>query len=243
VNWLGKVRPEQSRGTRPASAATSASVSTLAAHKQGTAAAKSASSNLRLSNGLKDFLWLLSDLERGCLLDLGPVSQATVSFFTERNFKVYTEDLLRSWKEFLRGEEQRLRSSPVGAAEEMEPAAMAERFLESSLRHPEETFDAVLAWDVLDYLDEALLPRAVQRLCGLLRPGGVALAIFHSRAPEGFHRYRVHDAQNIELLPAAQLFPCQRVLQNREILKLFEGFQSSKTFVGRDQLREALFTK
>jgi hypothetical protein len=34
-----------------------------------------------------------------------------------------------------------------------------------------------------------------------------------------------------------------RVFQNREILDIFGKFRSSKTFVGRDQVREALLLK
>ena len=125
----------------------------------------------------------------------------------------------------------------------MTPAARAERFLENTLRYPANTFDAVLLWDLLDYLDSELVSRLVVRITSLVRDGGVALAIFHTRKPEAFHRYRVLDAQNLELIPASCPFSPQRVYQNREISDLFRVFRSSKTFVGRDQLRESLFVK
>jgi len=67
--------------------------------------------------------------------------------------------------------------------------------------------------------------------------------LFHSRKPEGFHRYRVHDAENLELVGANCSRSPQRVYQNREIQDLFSRFRSSKTFVGRDQVREGLFIK
>ena len=35
------------------------------------------------------------------MLDLGAVSQATITYFIEHNFKVYTEDLLAAWGAFL----------------------------------------------------------------------------------------------------------------------------------------------
>jgi hypothetical protein len=76
-----------------------------------------------------------------------------------------------------------------------------------------------------------------------MRPGGAVLASFHSRAPERFHRYKIIDSQNIELVPAPTLAVHARVFQNREILDIFGKFRSSKTFVGRDQVREALFLK
>ena len=119
----------------------------------------------------------------------------------------------------------------------------AERFLETTLLHPPESFDAMLVWDLLDYLDGELVSRLVTRITSLIRDGGVVFAIFHSRKPEGFHRYRVIDAQNLELIPTPCAFSSQRVFQNREISDLFRRFRSSRTFVGRDQLREGLFVK
>lgn len=200
--------------------------------------------NARPSNGLKDFLWHLDGIQHGCLLDLGPVWQSTVSFFIERGFKVYTEDLLDAWRAFLHLEEERLRVLPPGEeAADMSPSARAERFLRGSLQYPRDTFDAVLAWDLLDYLDADLVARLVTRLIDLIKQGGAVLALFHSRKPVAFQRYRVLNAQNLEFLPAPAFFQVRRILQNREIQNLFNGFHSSKTFVGRDQLREGLFIK
>ncbi|MBZ5698763.1 MAG: class I SAM-dependent methyltransferase [Acidobacteriia bacterium] len=198
----------------------------------------------RLSNGLKEFLFQLEGIGRGHLLDLGPARQTTITFFIERGYKVYTEDLLTTWKSFLDADEQRVREFPPDAdRSEMTPAARAERFLENTLRYPVDTFDAVLIWDLLDYLDSELVSRLVARMTSLVRDGGVVLAIFHTRKPEAFHRFRVLNAQNLEVIPAPCPFAPQRVYHNREISDLFRMFRSSKTFVGRDQLRETLFVK
>jgi hypothetical protein len=208
-----------------------------------TAVAAAPAENTRGSNGLKDFLWLLGDVQKGQLLDLGPVSQATVSFFTGLGFKVYTEDVLRSWREYLNAQEEKLRRAPPGQQVVADPITMAEEFLAQNLRFTGEQFHAVLAWDLFDYLDAELLPRAVARLHSLLRNNGVLLGIFHQKTPEKFLRYRVLDKQTIELVPAIAPHPPQRFLQNRDILNLFSAFKSSKTYVARDQNREGLFTK
>lgn len=204
-----------------------------------------AESNRRASNGLKDFLWLLSDVQQGHLLDLGQVSQATVNFFTDRGFKIYSEDLLRSWKEFLTAEEMRLRASAAQPGEDAEFSrkAMAQKFLQASMAHPPETFHAILIWDLLDYLEEDLQADLVSRSYAMLRPGGVVLGLFHSKKPDSFHRYRIPDANTIEIFPAPAVFPVLRQMQNRDMMRLFSAFRSSKTFVGRDQLREGLFLK
>jgi hypothetical protein len=198
----------------------------------------------RQSNGLKEFLWQLEGIGRGHLLDLGPARQTTITFFIERGFKVYTEDLLATWQYFLEEEEQRAKKLPAGAdRSEMTPEARAKRFLETTLLYPDDTFDAVLMWDILDYLDNDLMAKLTARITSLVRDGGVVFAIFHTRKPILFHRYRVLDGQNLELIPASCPFQPQRVFQNREISNLFSRYRSSKMFVGRDQLREGLFVK
>ena len=79
------------------------------------ASAAPASPNSRISNGLKEFLWLITDAgQQGKILDLGAVFQSTVMFFIEKGFRLSTEDLLRSWKEFLLAEEENLRNAKVG---------------------------------------------------------------------------------------------------------------------------------
>jgi hypothetical protein len=97
----------------------------------------------RFSNGLKEFLWQIGDINRGSLLDLGAVSQATVTYFIERNFKVYTEDLLAGWGAFLEHEAQRAAALAGTEQADPSPTARAERFLASNLRYPADSFDAV----------------------------------------------------------------------------------------------------
>ena len=202
------------------------------------------SGNTRISNGLKEFLWLISDIPRARVLDLGPVWQSTVSFFVEKGYRLSTDDLLRTWKEFLTTEEEHLRLAPLKEERGIASAAiLANKFLESALQYPENHFHGVLAWDLLDYFDSAVMPPLMARLSKILSPNGVVLALFHSRPVDRFHRYRIADAQTVELVPAPTLAIHNHVFQNREILSLFSEFRSSKTFVGRDQVREGLFLK
>lgn len=199
----------------------------------------------RVSNGLKEFLWNLDGLGHGKLLDLGPAWQTTLSFFIERGFRVSSEDLLRAWKEFLVTEEKILDRVIGGGVESLDMTAdgRAGRFLTTNLQYPASSFDAILLWDLLDYLEPVLARRVVTQLTDLLRPGGVVFAMFHSRKPESFHRYRVADSMTLQMLPSAEAFQAQRIYQNREIQDLFRPYRTTKSFVGRDQLREVLFIK
>jgi len=232
MNWTAKPRIGSAAG---AAAAPS---------KPGPSPSAPPAANHRVSNGLKEFLWLIGDVPRGRILDLGPVWQSTVSFFVDRGYRLSAEDLLRAWKDFLTAEEEKLRTAAIGGDnDKLSPAVLADKFLENALQYPEKSFHGVLAWDLFDYFDAEAAPRLVDRLSTLVHPGGAVLALFHSRPAERFHRYRIVDAQTVELIPAPTIAVHSRVFQNRELLDLFEQFRSSKSFVGRDQVREALFVK
>ena len=194
----------------------------------------------RFSNGLKEFLWQLEGVGHGIVADFGSVSQSTVTYFAERGFKLYTEDMLAAWGAFLHKDEARLKQDDQSP---LSPAEKAERFLASNIRYAADSFDGVLLWDVLDYLDRETAFLFLARISSLMKQGGAILTIFHMRMPEQFYRYRVLDGQNLDLVPATPLVPPQHIYQNREIQELFERFRSSKTFVGRDQLREGVFVK
>ena len=198
----------------------------------------------RVSNGLKEFLWNLDGLGRGSLLDLGPAWQTTLSFFIERGFRVSSEDILRGWKAFLAEEEARLREDDsVRDTLDMTPNGRAKRFLQENMKYARSSFDAVLLWDLLDYLEPALVKQMVVTLTELLRPGGVVFAMFHSKKQEGFQRYRVADSNTLQVISTPVICPAQKVYQNREIQDLFGRYRTVKSFVGRDQLRETLFIK
>ena len=198
----------------------------------------------RVSNGLKEFLWNLDGLGRGTLLDLGPAWQTTLNFFIERGFRVTSDDLLHSWKDFLAEEEKRLQKAATSLeAIDVTPAGRAARFVQEHLQYSPSSFDAVLLWDNLDYLEPAVAKQTVACLTEVLRPGGIVFAMFHSKKPESFQRYRVADSNTLQVIGATAPCPAQRVYQNREIQDLFGRFRTVKSFVGRDQLRESLFVK
>ena len=198
----------------------------------------------RISNGLKEFLWNLEGLGRGTLLDLGPAWQTTLSFFIERGFRVTSDDILRDWADFQAVEAPKSKESlNANNYEDRTPEALAQRFLDENLQYGPSSFDALLLWDSLDYLEPTLVRMMVSHLTEMLRPGGVVLAMFHSKKPEGFHRYRVMDTNTLQVLSSRPILAAQKPLQNREIQELFGRFRTMKSFVGRDQLRESLFIK
>ncbi|MDE3136964.1 MAG: class I SAM-dependent methyltransferase [Acidobacteriota bacterium] len=195
----------------------------------------------RRSNGLKDFLWLMPEAAEPRLLDLGPAAQSTISFFIDRGFNISIADMVRSRAEFDAEVESERRKNP--SEEPPDPTALAERFLATNLKFEPESFHGILAWDAFDFLETEMLGPLVARMYELLARGGVLLAAFHDSAEVESVLYRVRDTETVDLVPARHPQTIRRVFQNREILALFAGFRSSRTYVGRDHLREALFLK
>ena len=120
-----------------------------------------------------------------------------------------------------------------------------EGFLDQHLDFGGREFEVVLLWTTLDYLPGELIVPTIQRLHQSVRPGGRVLAFFHSKAtgPEtGFYRYHVTDKDNVEM-QEAQKFPIRQVYTNRQIEKLFAGYQDFKFFLAKDNVYEVIITR
>src|SRR5262249_31479897 len=138
----------------------------------------------RHSTGLGEFTRLVAGQEAMRILDLGPTSPTNIARLTDLGHKVYNEDVLLA------------STAPAYAArtDEGQPTIAVERFLTENLSYTSTLFDAVLCWDIPDYLPEALVRPAVDRLCRVTKTGGVLLAFFHTRdaGPDApYYRYHI----------------------------------------------------
>lgn len=195
----------------------------------------------RRCTALGDFIRSLRPLgignedEKLRILDLGPTSPANIAFLTGMGLHVYNEDVLDA-----AGDPQ-YKSRNEDGSEGMDLV----RFFRENLNYPQGKFDAILAWDVLDYLPEALVGPVVERLAYVLRAHGALLAFFHTKDAGGdlpYHRYRLVQVDTVELDPR-QGFRLQRIFQNRHIENMFKDFSSRKFFLGRDNLREVILVR
>src|SRR5205085_6463610 len=108
-----------------------------------------------------------------------------------------------------------------------------ERFLKENLKYGNQQLDAVICWDVPDYLPEDLVRPLIERLSEALKPGGVLLAFFHTKdaGPDApFFRYHIAGTDTLELQRGPQ-FQLQRVFNNRHIENLFKQYSSLKFFL------------
>ena len=189
----------------------------------------------RRSTGFTEFTRTLAGFEDLAVLDLGPTSSANISFLTNFGGRVYNEDVLRSSRDtsyFTRQDDGTMKLDPA-------------KFFAENLNHPEHRFDAVLCWDVADYLDEALVKPMVERIHKSLKPKGVLLAFFHTKdaGPDSpYCRYHIMSKEILELEPGPD-FRLQRIFNNRHVENLFKDFASLKFFLGKDNIREILVVR
>ena len=189
----------------------------------------------RRSTGFTEFTRTLAGFEDLAVLDLGPTSSANISFLTNFGGRVYNEDVLRCSRDtsYCTGQDD--------GTMKLDPA----KFFAENLNHPENRFDAVLCWDVADYLDEALVKPMVERIHKCLKPKGVLLAFFHTKdaGPDSpYCRYHIMNKEVLELEPGPH-FRLQRIFNNRHVENLFRDFASLKFFLGKDNIREILVVR
>ncbi len=187
----------------------------------------------RLSSGFEQFVGVLQSPETLSVLDLAGASQANISFITNLGHRLSSDDALATIEQcFGKGDE----------LESQQVAANCQRFLDQSLNFPDQSFDAALVWDALQFLTSPLLEQTVDRLLRIMRPGGLILAFFQadqkaSQIP--VHHYRIQDQKTLLLSPRGDLRQVQ-YFNNRALERMFEKAQSVKFFLTRDHLREVI---
>jgi SAM-dependent methyltransferase len=189
----------------------------------------------RRSTGFTEFTKSLRGFENLSVLDLGPTSSANIAFLTGFGGRVYNEDILRASKDrgYLTRQED--------GSEALDP----QKFFAENLDYPENHFNAILCWDIPDYLDETLVKPMVERIHKILRPRGMLLAFFHTKdaGPDSpYCRYHIGTGEVLNLEPSPD-FRLQRIFNNRHIENLFKGFSSLKFFLARDNVREVLVVR
>jgi hypothetical protein len=183
------------------------------------------------STALARFLAAVGAQPAAELVDLGPVIGSNISFLGERvGCKIHIEDLYADL-------DRHAQQETLGEFAES---------LDGRFRPGDQTITGVLCWDVFDYLEAAARTALAAALTRMLRPGGALLAFF-SAVPDteaGYTKYVIEDGERIRARPSAAAGGRRRqVLQNREILKLFEPLRVSESVLLKCQLREVLFLK
>jgi SAM-dependent methyltransferase len=176
------------------------------------------------------FLAALSQRDAPVLLDLGPIVGDNVNFLGDRlGCKIKVEDLYANL-------EAQLRAGKAGELAE---------YFKTRFPQPDESFDGILCWDVLDYLDKASAQIVAQQMARLLKPGGAVLGFF-STVPVAAAEYTRYLVVNDTTL-RHRAYPAsrgrQQVFVNRDITRMFEGLNVSESFLLLTKMREMVFRK
>ena len=165
------------------------------------------------------------------VVDLGPAIGSNIAFLGERiDCRIHVKDLYADLERHARDE-----------ALEQFPEFLARSFRDYKV----ESIDAVLCWDIFDYL----APPAADVLAGAvvqaLRPGGAVLALFAGGATTepSYTRYVIEDERHLRYRVAPAACSRQRLLQNRDILALCAGLELFDSVLLKSGVREVVFRK
>ncbi len=208
-------------------------------------------SSVRFGRSLEGLVTRLRRLPHPRLLDLGYTCGSNIDYFIRLGCKVHVDDYTATLL-------TRPRPAPPtegrGASRDRRPARAAARSKPAAttppaippVDHDTSAFQAVLCWDLFDYLAEPEALAVAGEIRRVTAPGGFVLALFGpardaaSRPPR---RFRIRAAGHVEPedVEGPRLRPHH--LPNRDILRLFPDFDIAQTVLLKNGVREMLLEK
>ena len=183
---------------------------------------------------LAPFVLALQSRSAPLIIDLGPAVGGNVTFLGEHlGCKLVVEDLLESLP-------------PVSDSDDDSDAADVAEEPTPRLSDPDASVDGVLCWDVLDYLSPPAGKALADELVRVLRPGG-ALLLSHgteSLSQPGRVEYEIISETSLRYrLRSGVTNRSRRVLQSREVTRMFGSLAISDSFLLKSRMREVLFRR
>ena len=182
------------------------------------------------SKAFPRFVAALSQTPSPVLLDFGPVIGPNVEFCGERlGCKLFIEDVLGDVDAHLRGKG---------------PGDLAASF-ETRFKHPDGSIDGILCWDLFDFMDKAASQALARQIVRLLRPGGAVLGFFCTAPVErsAFTKFEILDEGTLRHRYHPGVGGRKTSLQNRDIIRMFEGLTVAESFLLKNNIREMLLRK
>ncbi|MGH9410838.1 MAG: class I SAM-dependent methyltransferase, partial [Vicinamibacterales bacterium] len=184
-----------------------------------------------VSKALPKFISALSNRGAPLLIDFGPVIGTNVAFFGEHlGCKLFIEDLAKDVDRHVRARTRDLLAE-----------TLARRFTQADA-----SVDGVLCWDIFDFLERPAAQALAKEVVRVLRPGGAAMGFFCTKAVDlaPFTKYEiVQDASSLRHRHHAGTGGPKQVLQNRDVIKMFDGLFVSESFLLKSNTREMLLRK
>jgi hypothetical protein len=183
------------------------------------------------SKAFPKFLSVLNSRPSPVLLDFGPVIGTNVEFFGERlGCKLFIEDLLADLD----------RHTKAGTLDAL-PALFDKRF-----RHGDASVDGILCWDVFDFLDKKSAEALARQVIRMVKPGGVVMGLFATAAKSdhtSFLKYEIVDDASFRHRYHPGVGGVKRAIQNRDIIRMFEGLSVADSFLLKSNIREMLLRR
>ena len=183
------------------------------------------------SKALPKFISALSNREGPLLIDFGPVIGTNVAFFGEQlGCKLFIEDLAAEI-------DKQTRAKTRDAL----PETLAKRFTQADA-----SVDGVLCWDIFDFLEPAAAKALAREIVRVLRPGGAVMGFFCTKPVERspFTKYEIlEETSSLRHRHHAGTGGPKFVLQNRDIIKMFDGLFVAESFLLKSNTREMLLRK
>jgi hypothetical protein len=110
------------------------------------------------------------------------------------------------------------------------------------LDYPSLSFDGIMLWGLIDYLNDSEVRKLLDLCYTLLRPSGTLLAVVQDEftASSTINSYVIANNFEVYLRPQPHLSLSLRRLNNRERLGILSPFTPIKSFVSRDGIGEIL---
>ncbi|HET7619656.1 MAG TPA: class I SAM-dependent methyltransferase [Vicinamibacterales bacterium] len=184
-----------------------------------------------VSKALPKMVSALSQQDAPTLVDFGPVIGSNVAFFGEQlGCKLFIEDLATDLE----------RHTRAGTREEL-PAAFERR-----LPQADGSVDGVLCWDIFDFLERQAAQALAREIVRVLRPGGAMMAFFCTTAGKeraSFTKFEIIEDGTLRHRRHHGAGGTKFVLQNRDIIRMFDGLLVSDSFLLKSNTREMLLRK
>jgi hypothetical protein len=181
------------------------------------------------SKALPKFISVIGQREAPVLLDFGPVIGSNVAFCGERlGCKLFIED-------FVADVDRQLRGTATDLA-----ASIPTRF-----SHADSSIDGILCWDIFDFLDKPSTLALARQIVRMLRPGGAVMGFFCTTGVERspFTKFEILDDNTLRHRYHPGVGGKKTSLQNRDIIKMFDGLNVSDSFLLKNNTREMLLRK
>jgi 2-polyprenyl-3-methyl-5-hydroxy-6-metoxy-1,4-benzoquinol methylase len=165
-------------------------------------------------------------------LDFGPAEPTIIEFFSRFPCRLTLWDLS--------GEIPRLGNEPDN--EDTNAAIEVEALLDFD---SDESYDLVLCWDLLNYLDEPYLIEFAQQLAGRLRPGGVVHGFMSASntVPAEPARYTLLDDARMQRRFSSSTRSIPRVYYQQQLQRVLSPLVVAKAVLLRNGMQEYLFKR